>query len=85
MKIKYFVILLLVTILFLTISCRKIEPIDNYKGGIIYERHPKSINGDDNYKFTIRCNDILNKKYYFITVNVLKLDYDRYFVGDTIK
>lgn len=83
MKRKYAVMLLIMTLTLAIPSCMNIEPIDNYKGSIVYEKY---INGiGTNYRFTIRCNDTINNKYYFNNIIVMKLDYNRYNVGDTIK
>ena len=53
------------------------EPIDNYKGSIVCEKY----NTD---KITIKRLD-KDSNYYFSTIYVLKIDFDRYNLGDTIK
>ena len=54
----------------------KREPIEKYKGGIIYDN--KTVYRD--YKtFTVRIKNEFKK------VHVYDLDYNRYNVGDTIK
>ena len=69
--------LLLITVLALY-SCRP-EPIDNYKGAIIYDKRNPPINRI----ITMKCKE--KDGYYFWEIVVLKVDYDKYEIGDTIK
>ena len=69
--------LLLITVLGLY-SCNP-EPIDNYKGAIIYDKRNPPINRI----ITMKCK--AKDGYYFWEIVVLKVDYDRYEIGDTIK
>jgi len=69
---KKLLLLLFVSIIFT--SCK--QPIDNYKGGVIYEKNMEIV------KIKLLNEDSI---YYFKTIYLLKLDLDRYNVGDTIK
>ena len=58
-------------------SCdRKRTPIENFKGGIIYDKH-RYLSGE--FSFDIK------KDSSFFKVFVYKLDHERYKLGDTIK
>ena len=61
------------------ISCTP-EPIENYKGSIVYKKEnpPAGMRFELKYKYK-------ESKYDFKTVYVLELDWNKYQVGDTIK
>ena len=65
----------LLCICFLT-SCRKREPVELYKGGVVYL---KKMSGAGEMYYHIKKNG----KFHFIVL--YKLDWDKYTVGDTIK
>ena len=56
------------------------EPIENYKGDIIYGKHNPPIG---------MCFEVKHKnkdgKYDFKTIYVLEFDWNKYNIGDTIK
>ena len=73
-------------------SCRKIETIRNYKGGIIIEKSSSksiysNLEEDRNYFLYISNRDCNLKKgdYSIVCVRVFKYEYELYNVGDTIK
>ena len=67
-----------ISIMFLT-ACAP-EPIENYKGGIIYQKENPPV-GD---RFRVKYKDS-DSTYAFKTVYVLEMDWNKYSVGDTIK
>ena len=56
------------------------EPVENYKGSIVYKKE----NSPDGMVFVLKYKD-KDSKYDFKTVYVLELDWNKYKVGDTIK
>jgi len=59
-------------------SCTKPKkPIENFKGGIIYDKH--TYTAPTEYSYDVRTKDK------FVKVFVYKLDHDLYKIGDTIK
>lgn len=58
-------------------SC--VQPIDNYKGGIIYIKDNR-----DTPSVVIKLKD-KNDKYFFKKIYLIDFDFNRYNVGDTIK
>ena len=73
-------------------SCRKIETIRNYKGGIIIEKSSSkpiysNLEEDRNYFLYISNRDCNLKKgdYSIVCVRVFKYEYKLYNIGDTIK
>ena len=69
---------LLLIIVLCFYSCKP-EPIDNYKGAIIYNKRTAPIN----MIVTMKCKH--KDGYYFWEIPVMKFDYDKYEIGDTIK
>lgn len=60
-------------------SCNP-KPVENYKGGIVYEKNFNGINKWFEIKY---INN--HHKYAFKRVYVLDFDYNKYNLGDTIK
>ena len=79
---RVFRILLLGLLLGVT-SCT-IEPLDNYKGAVVYLKQ----NPPAGMRVVLKIEgttDALKPYHYFIVVYVHELDYKRFEVGDTIK
>ncbi len=73
-------------------SCRKIETIRKYKGGIIIEKSSSkpiysNLEEDRNYFLYISSRDCNLKKgdYSIVCIRVFKYEYELYNIGDTIK
>lgn len=73
-------------------SCKEIETIRNYRGGIIIEKSSSkpiysNLEEDRNYFIYISNRDYNLKKrdYSIVCVRVFKYEYELYNVGDTIK
>lgn len=62
----------------LFISCE--EPLENYKGYVVAEKHIIYDN-----KVTLKYFDVNTMKYKYIKVWALKSQINQYLVGDTIK
>ena len=80
--------LLVIFSFFLLTSCivnLSPRPVENYKGGIIYEK--KSY--EDKYQFIIKMKgkkqDIQTDSFYYEYVYVLKADFERYNISDTMR
>lgn len=73
----------IITFLLITlfISCDfSEEPLLNYKGSVIHEKHDASIRS-----ISICIKDSITHLYKFKTVVVSDLDFNKYKIGDTIK
>lgn len=72
---------LFVSIILLFFSCSVVEPIDNYKNAVLYSKHEAMFERT----FIILVIGEDSSKSEFKYVRLLKYDYDRYNIGDTIK
>lgn len=77
---------------FILTSCIDIihpKPIENYKSGVIFDKHDITSNKTLRFRFIIKMKgkkqDIQTDSFYYEYVYVLKQDFDRYNVLDTIK
>ena len=75
MKNKSIIYLFLITIL---CSCEP-EPIENYKDCVVYRKLQSKFGKE----FTLKCKK--DSIYYFKTVYVMELDWNKYNLEDTIK
>ena len=63
------------------------EPIENYKGSVVYQKYSQKRNNSQNievFEYVIKSR-LKNSKYFFQKVRVMPYDWSLYEIGDTIK
>lgn len=73
-------LLLVILCLFFIMSCSEIDPIENHKGGVVYEKRTHNIYPQMLIKYKTK-NSVYKYKY----VCVSEIDFKKYQILDTIK
>lgn len=70
---------LLLVLMLLLVSCVE-EPVDNWKSAIVVDKFVNAVGGKFQLKYYTKDNE-----WKFAYIYVVKYDFDRYHIGDTIK